>query len=125
MKKSGFTLVEVMFVVAIIGLLAALGVPAILNSITRSEEKAREAHIAAIEKAKGMLQLPQIIYENGRSLTNGAAYGEGDYTETALMQCVQNANQLADLDVGDYSLVPGAVGEKAGYVAKSLLAAAE
>lgn len=114
-----------MFVVAIIGLLAALGIPAILNSIERSEEKAREAHIAAIEKAKGMLQLPQIIYESGRSLTNGAAYGEGDYTEAALMRCVQNANQLSDLDVGDYSLVPGAVGEKARYVAKSVLAASE
>lgn len=114
-----------MFVMAIIGLLAALGVPAIMNSITRSEDKAKEAHIAAIEKAKGMLQLPQIIYESGRSLTNGTAFGEGDYTEETLMQCVQNAAQLADLDVGGYSLIPGAVGEKARYVAKSGLAASE
>jgi len=116
MKKSGFTLVEIMFVVAIIGLLASLGVPAILNSFARSKEKVQNANIAAVEKAKGMLQLPQIIYASGRSLTNGSAYGEGDYTEETLMGCIKSTSQLIELDVGEYSLVPGAIGETAHYV---------
>ncbi len=125
MKKGGFTLVEIMFVVAILGLLASLGIPAILNALSASEEKVRGAHLTAIEKAKGMLQLPEIIYERGRNLTNNTLYGAGEYSEENLMKCVQNATQIKDLDVGEYRLVPGAIGERASYIKKSLIIASE
>ena len=38
--KKGFTLVEIMIVVAIIGLLAAIAIPSFLNARTRSQTSA-------------------------------------------------------------------------------------
>lgn len=66
--NRGFTLVEIMFAVAIIGLLASLGIPAVLNAIEHAREKTRDAHIAAVEKAKSMLTLPSLVYAYGKSL---------------------------------------------------------
>jgi prepilin-type N-terminal cleavage/methylation domain-containing protein len=39
-KKSGFTLVEIMIVVAIIGLLAAIAIPSFVNARTKSQKNA-------------------------------------------------------------------------------------
>lgn len=113
--KSGFTLVEIMFVVAIIGLLASIGIPSILNAVNNANEKIRKSNIAAIEKAKGMLTLPELVYAHGRGLEVGATFGEGDYTEENLMNCIKIAESLEDLMVGGQYIVPGDIGEKAHY----------
>lgn len=113
--KKGFTLVEIMFAVAIIGLLASIGIPAILHAMENAKEQTREAHIATIEKAKSMLTLPELVYAYGRSLENGAEFGEGDYTEENLMACIKNAQSLEELKVGNSYLVPGDIGTKAHY----------
>ncbi|MFA6430081.1 MAG: prepilin-type N-terminal cleavage/methylation domain-containing protein [Candidatus Paceibacterota bacterium] len=47
-KKSGFTLVEVMIVVAIIGLLAAIGIPAILDAYNKAQSKPPKESIGNI-----------------------------------------------------------------------------
>lgn len=114
-KKSGFTLVEIMFVVAIIGLLASIGVPAILHAMKNAKERVRESHITSIEKAKSMLTLPALVYDYGQSLESGAVFGEGNYTEEALMACIKNVDRLEDLAVDGYYLIPGNIGEKAYY----------
>ncbi|HKL20886.1 MAG TPA: prepilin-type N-terminal cleavage/methylation domain-containing protein, partial [Tichowtungia sp.] len=57
-KKQGFTLVEIMIVVAIIGLLAAIGVPSIMKAYNTSQEKAKLANIKRVEDAKTTLTLP-------------------------------------------------------------------
>lgn len=114
-NKDGFTLVEIMFAVAIIGLLASIGIPSILHAFENAKDKTKQSHIATIEKAKSMLTLPELVYAYGRSLEDGAEFGEGDYTEENLMACIHTAETLEELKVDDDYLVPGNIGTKAYY----------
>jgi prepilin-type N-terminal cleavage/methylation domain-containing protein len=114
-KKNGFTLVEIMFVVAIIGLLAALSIPAILNAREKASERIMKAHIAEIEKAKGMLTLPALIYEQGKSIEPGTSFGEGDYTEENLTACITRISSLEEMIVDGKYIIPGDIDSKAYY----------
>ncbi|MEI7851595.1 MAG: prepilin-type N-terminal cleavage/methylation domain-containing protein [Kiritimatiellales bacterium] len=58
MNKKGFTLVEIMIVVAIIGLLAAIGIPSIIGAYQNAQLKSAARNVAEIEKAKGVITLP-------------------------------------------------------------------
>ena len=51
-RKSGFTLVEIMIVVAIIGLLAAIAIPNFVKARTRAQANACIANLKQIEGAK-------------------------------------------------------------------------
>jgi len=63
--KKGFTLVEIMIVVAIIGLLAAIAIPSFMRARTTSQKNACINNLRQIEAAKD-----QYALENG--LTNYA-----------------------------------------------------
>jgi prepilin-type N-terminal cleavage/methylation domain-containing protein len=51
-KKQGFTLVEIMIVVAIIGLLAAIAIPSFMKSRTNSQQNACINNLGQIESGK-------------------------------------------------------------------------
>ena len=114
-KKDGFTLVEIMFVVTIIGLLASMGIPALLNAMESAKDRVKQAHIAAVEKAKATLTLPALVYECGKSVQPGTSFGVNDYTEENLMACIKIQTRLLELKVGDSYLIPGDIDSRAYY----------
>ena len=58
-RKSGFTLVEIMIVVAIIGLLAAIAIPNFVKARTASQRNACIANLKQIDGAKATWALEQ------------------------------------------------------------------
>lgn len=114
-KKQGFTLVEIMIVVAIIGLLAAIGIPSILNAYSTSQQQAKLRNIAEVEKAKGVLTLPASSGLPGAmALENTTADLSGGSYVTNLMAAL-SIDALTDLDVGSDSITVGTLATKATY----------
>ena len=65
-SRNGFTLIELIIVMVILGIMAAVAVPRYLDSIANAEESAEDAVISAIRN--GLKQ-----YANNSLLDNGRA----------------------------------------------------
>ena len=66
---AGFTLVEIMIVVAIIGVLAAIGIPSFLHARTRSQATACINNLRQIETA-----VQQVAIEKGKHVGDDVNY---------------------------------------------------
>ena len=65
-SRNGFTLIELIIVMVILGIMAAVAVPRYLDSISNAEEAAEDAVISAIKS--GLTQYAnKSLYENGRA----------------------------------------------------------
>ena len=65
-KKNGFTLIELIIVMVILGIMAAVAVPRYLDSISNAEASAEDAVISAIKS--GLTQYANnSLYESGRA----------------------------------------------------------
>lgn len=117
--KKGFTLVEIMIVVAIIGLLAAIAIPSFMRARLTAQQNACINNLRQIEAAKD-----QFALENG--LTNAAPITGADDTArfTALVSAgastgyikqfplcpasttITNTTRTAALSASDYTVNP-------------------
>ena len=65
-RKNGFTLIELIIVMVILGIMSAVAVPRYLDSISNAEESAEDAVISAIRS--GLKQAANdSLYTNGRA----------------------------------------------------------
>lgn len=65
LSKGGFTLVEIMIVVAIIGLLAAIAVPNFVQARTTAQTNACLANLKQIDGAKTLYALDSAVASGG------------------------------------------------------------
>ena len=66
-KKNGFTLIELIIVMVILGIMAAVAVPRYLDSISNAEESAENAIISSIKS--GLKQYANNkLYSEGRAI---------------------------------------------------------
>jgi type IV pilus assembly protein PilA len=102
--KRAFTLVEILIVVAIIGLLAAIGVPSFLGARQSAEDNIKEMNVSSVNAAKDQWAIMN-NKATGASVvwTNIAAYVGGGIT-----------NQ-AQLTVGGAAITLNSVGTSASY----------
>ena len=111
-RSKGFTMVEVMLVISIIGVLAALGIPAILNAYAKSLETSRARNITEVEKAKGILTLPRGVMAGAMSLGERDPF---DATAISNLCAVMRIQNISELTVGDIPIQIGDLKNKAYY----------
>jgi type IV pilus assembly protein PilA len=112
MNKKGFTLVEIMIVVAIIGLLAAIGIPSILGAYANAQTNAKARNVAEVEKAKGVLTLPtQSGITGAMALTAADAFS----TASTNLLAALRIGDLSELTVGGTAITVGDLTTKASY----------
>ena len=96
-RQSGFTLVEIMIVVAIIGLLAAIAIPSFMRARTTSQQNACVNNLRMIEDGKER-------YAMEMGLTNGAPIAATD--DTTRFGVLVNTNTPDQSYIRQFPLCP-------------------
>ncbi|MCC7300444.1 MAG: prepilin-type N-terminal cleavage/methylation domain-containing protein [Verrucomicrobia bacterium] len=115
MALKGFTLVEVIIVVAIIGLLSAIGIPYVIGVHSRGVLSAQLRNITEVNKAKAVLTLPVGNTVGAMSATRETPITQGTEGMSNLLK-VLKISSMYDLSVGGYVINLGStVGDTTSY----------
>ena len=106
--KNAFTLIEILIVVAIIGLLAAVGIPSFWNAQKNSQNNMKSVNISAVNAAKDQ-------YSIMNNISNGASVAWTDIDD----YIGNNITDIAGLTVNGYGITIGAIGTSASYPTNS------
>lgn len=99
-KLIGFTLAEVLIVIGVVGIIAALTIPALVKSTSEAEYK------AAWKKQYSMLSQALIQYnnENGGSISNLFPAGQVDYDLCYTRELIENHMKVSKVCASMFSL---------------------
>jgi type II secretion system protein G len=110
MKKRGFTLIEMLIVVAIIGILAALLIPNALSAIQKAKQKGTMKDINSIAIA-----LTDYVTDKGETPTQSGALQAGSTFYTALSGFYVRIIPQNDQWGTPFQIFDGSAGNSSGY----------
>jgi type IV pilus assembly protein PilA len=102
--KKAFTLIEILIVVAILGLIAAVGVPSFLGSRNAAEDNMKQMNVSSVNAAK-----EQWAIMNNKA--SGTAVSWSDIEEFV----GGGVTSQSSLDVGGDSITLNNIGTSASY----------
>ena len=115
-KRSGFTLVEIMIVVAIIGLLAAIAIPSFIRARQNTQQSTCINNLRLIDGAKDQWAL-----ENGKSTDQAVEPANiAPYLKQGVPTCPIGAGVYTISPVGTDPLCPAAVAAVVGHTGATL-----
>lgn len=112
--RKGFTLVEILVVVAIIATLAAIGIPLFYGAYGTAKQNVRARNLMDVEKAKRTLTLPANIVQGAMGLKDESQDLSSGEAGSNLLK-VLNIKNLSALTVGDQTIQIGTLKEPARY----------